>query len=75
MLVPGCNDAGVSVVGGAKNLRDDGYDTRPTLSSKVLRMLGPSAQERKVFPLCYKDLGGRLHFWVECCLPNGQRGL
>lgn len=63
MLVPGCNDAGVYIIGGAKNLRDD-ITIRRYLSSKVLRILG-LAQERRAFPLCYKDLGGKPHFWVE----------
>ena len=48
--------------------RDDGVWF--TIWGKALSLRGPSAETSGKFPLYYKDLGGKLHLWVECVLPN-----
>jgi len=46
-------------------------DTWFILSKKVLAWLGPEARAGREFPLYYRNVGGKVHLWVECCLPNG----
>jgi hypothetical protein len=50
-------------------------DTWFILSNKVLVWLGPSARVGGEFPLYYRNLSGKVHLWVECCLPTGARSL
>ena len=51
---------------------ENGNDTWFILSNKVLVWLGPEAHASREFPLYYRNLSGRVHLWVECCLPSPE---
>jgi hypothetical protein len=54
----------------ALTLHEGEGDVWFTLWGKALSLLEPSAQQSGRFPMYYKDSTGKLHLWVECCLPN-----